>query len=153
MGGLVKLAFALARLAWVLGKLLWFVAGVTARLSVAAAGMMVRRFGPGVADNTAVHVRRDWNDHRVGTVRWSDLRSPKWDTVSGGEQNRTPQPFIHAFIWCDLVEGDIAHSCIHGPPPHYIKVCLVRKDNRRDVWNRLSEIVGPKPGKRGTISR
>ena len=150
---MVKVAWALARLAWFLAKLLWFVARVTVRPSIAVTGMMSRRFRRGVTYNTSVHIRRDWNDHRVGTVRWADLRSPRWDTVSGGEQNRTPQPFIHAFVWCSLVNGDIAHSCIHGPPPHDIKVCLVRKDNNRDVWNRLSEIAGPKPGRRRTNRR
>ncbi len=150
---LVKVAWALAKLAWVLANILWFVARVAVRLSIAVAGMLGRRFRRGVSDSTPVRVRRDWDDNRIGAVRWSDLRGPRWDTVSGGEQNRTPQPFIHAFVWCDLVEGDIAHSCIHGPPPHDIKVCLVRKDNSSDVWSRLSEIVGPKPGRRRLIRR
>ena len=38
-----------------------------------------------------------------------------------------------------------------GPsPPHDIKVCLVKKDNSKEVWNRLSEIVGAKPSRRLT---
>ena len=44
-----------------------------------------------------VRIRRDWNDHRIGTVRWSDLENPRWDVISGGEQNPTPQPFITAY--------------------------------------------------------
>ena len=150
---LAKIVRALAGLAWFSVKLLWLIARVTVRLAIAVAVMVGHRFGRGVTDNTSVQVRRDWNDHRIGTVRWSDLRSPRWDSISGGEQNRTPQPFIHAFVWCDVVEGDIAHSCIHGPPPHDIKVCLVKKDNQSDVWSRLSEIVGPKPGRRGMNRR
>lgn len=150
---LVNVARVLARLAWILVKLLWLVARVTGRLSNVLTGKPGRQFKLGVSYNTLVHVRRDWNDHRVGTVRWADLRNPRWDTVSGGEQNRTPRPFVHAFVWCTLVNGDIAHSCIHGPPPHDIKVCLVRKDNSQEVWRRLSEIVGPRPGERRTIKR
>ena len=76
---------------------------------------------------TAVRIRRDWNDHRIGTARWSDLSNPRWDIVSGGTQVRTPQPFVHAYVWCNKVKGEIAHSCNHGPGPHNIKVCIVKK--------------------------
>ena len=27
-------------------------------------------------DNAPVRVRRDWNDHRIGTVKWPELRDP-----------------------------------------------------------------------------
>ena len=33
---------------------------------------------------SAVYVRRDWNDHGVGRVRWSNLRAHRWDMMSGG---------------------------------------------------------------------
>ena len=140
-----KLLLALLpKLVWVLVKLLWTVAGLILGAALALIGQAGRRGG----SRAAVRVRRDWNDHRIGTVRWSDLRNPRWDTISGGEQNRTPQPFIHAYVWCDMVKGDIAHSCAHGPGPHNIKVCLVKKDNSKEVWNRLSGIVGARPGRR-----
>jgi hypothetical protein len=29
------------------------------------------------------------------------------------------------------IDGEIGHSCRHGPPPHRIKVCMTKKDNRR----------------------
>jgi len=100
---------------------------------------------PKITKKTKVRVRRDWNDRRIGTVLWSDLTNPRWDVVSGGTQTRTPQPFIHAYVWCNKVRGDIAHSCAHGPGPHNIKVCLVKKDNSKEVWNYLLKIVGAKP--------
>ena len=134
----------LLNLTWVLGKVLWFVLRHTIRLLVALAGYAVRRGGHR-GRGAPVRVRRDWNDHRIGTVRWSDLESPRWDVVSGGEQNHTPQPFIHAYVWCNKVRGDIAHSCAHDPPPHNIKVCLVRKDNTKIVWDRLLALAGSKP--------
>ena len=94
-----------------------------------------------------VRVRRDWDDHRIGTVRWSELGNPRWDMVSGGTQTRTPEPFVHGYVMCDKVRGDIAHSCIHGPGPHNIKVCIVEKDNSRQVWDYLMKIVGSRPPK------
>ena len=145
---LAKLLWVLPKLVWVLVKLLWTVAGLILGALLALIGQAGRLVGSRKAGKAAVRVRRDWNDHRIGTVRWSDLRNPRWDTISGGEQNRTPQPFIHAYVWCDMVKGDIAHSCAHGPGPHSIKVCLVKKDNSREVWNRLSNIVGARPGRR-----
>ena len=134
----------LVNLTWVLGKVLWFVLRHTICLPVALVGYGGRRSGR-LGTSAPVRIRRDWNDNRIGTVRWSDLENPRWDVISGGEQNHTPQPFIHAYVWCNKVSGNIAHSCVHGPPPHSIKVCLVRKDNSKIVWDRLLALVGSKP--------
>ena len=95
-----------------------------------------------------VRIRRQWNDHRIATVRWEDISNPRWDIVSGGTQVKAPQPFIHAYVNCDKVKGDIAHSCNHGPGPHNIKVCLVKKDNAKEVWTYLMKIAGKKPPRR-----
>ena len=63
--------------------------------------------------------------------------------MAGGTQIESRKPFIYGYVWCDKVRGDIAHSCIHGPPPHNIKVCLMKRDNSREIWNRLIQIAGP----------
>ena len=155
--GLLSLVRTAAKYLWCLLKLLWRLANIllTVILWVADAVLAVAKKATGgeSGDNVLVRVRRDWNDHRIGTVKWSDLRDPRWDNISGGEQNPTPQSFIHGYVWCDIVQGDIAHSCAHGPGPHNIKVCLVKKDNSREVWGRLSAIVGPKPGRRRLARR
>jgi len=141
----------LARIAWALVKCLWAAVRLLTRGFFALIHIITHWSGRGIGDDTLVRVRRDWNDHRVATVTWSDLRDPRWDDVSGGEQNHTSQPFIYGYVWCDQVQGDIAHSCIHGPPPHNIKVCLVKKDNSKQVWNRLQDLAGPKPRRRWLI--
>ena len=141
----------MAGITWVLVKLLWTIVRFAARGFFNLISMLTRRSGRGLGDGDLVRVRRDWNDHRVGTVDWSDLKDPRWDNVSGGEQNHTPQPFIHGYVWCDRVKGDIAHSCIHGPPPHNIKVCLVKNDNSKQVWNGLLGLAGAKPRRRWLI--
>jgi hypothetical protein len=42
---------------------------------------------------------------------------------------------VHAYVQCDaeLLRGELPHSCVHGPPPHRIKVCVVAKDNTKAV--------------------
>ena len=129
-----------------LGWLLW----TLVRLMAGAHPLQTGKRGAGarITGRTAVRIRRDWNDRRIGTARWSALANPRWDNVSGGTQVRTPQPFVHAYVWCNKVKGDIAHSCIHGPGPHNIKVCIVKKDNSKEVWNHLMKIVGSKPPRR-----
>ena len=124
-------------------RLLWTVA----RLLGGAHPLQTGKSGWGrkPSGRAPVRVRRDWDDHRIGTVRWSDLGKPRWDMVSGGTQTRAPQPFVHGYVMCDKVKGDIAHSCIHGPSPHNIKVCIVQKDNSRQVWDYLMKIVGSRP--------
>lgn len=85
-----------------------------------------QRLNKAISGRTPVRIRRQWNDQRIGTVRWSDLDHPRWDVVSGGTQVRSPQPFIHAYVYCDKVKGKIAHSCNHGPGP----------TTSRCVWSR-----------------
>ncbi len=92
-----------------------------------------------------VLIRRQWNDYRIGEVDFPRLESPHWSTISGGVYARSPQPFIHAYVLCSDVVGDITHSCLHGEGPHRIKVTVLKKDNSREIWERLAGIVGPKP--------
>jgi len=135
------------RTAMLLFRLLWTVAKL---LSGAHSFQTGRGREPG--RRAPVRVRRDWDDYRIATVRWSGLGNPRWDMVSGETQTRTPEPFVHGYVMCDRVKGDIAHSCIHGPGPHNIKVCIVEKDNSRQVWDYLMKIVGSKPPKAISIT-
>ena len=93
-----------------------------------------------------VVVRRHWNDWRLARYRLEDIWNVRWDTTSGGAQVPAPQPFLHGYVQCDaMVEGELSHSCMHGDGPHNIKVCVVKKDNPLNVYNRLVEQAGPKP--------
>ena len=89
-----------------------------------------------------VVVRRQWNDWQKGKVLLEKLENLHWSRLSGGTQTRAPQPFIHGYALYTDIEGEIAHSCLHGEGPHRIKVCVVRKDNNKEVLRRLLEIVG-----------
>jgi hypothetical protein len=80
-----------------------------------------------------VYIRRQWNDWRIGKVRLDKLDGLRWDWLSGGVQAPCPQPFIHGYVSCADIEGDIAHSGTHGPCPHRIKVCVVKKDNNKET--------------------
>src|SRR5260221_13018725 len=92
-----------------------------------------------------VWVRRQWNDYRQANVRAVDLGGFHWNRVSGGVRVPAPQPFIHAYIWCDAIrEGELAHSCLHGTGPHRIKVCVTKVDNKA-AYSWLLERAGPKP--------
>lgn len=93
----------------------------------------------------AVYIRRQWNDWRIGEVGLSQLRNLDWDNLSGGVFKKAPHYFIHGYVWCDEVDGEIAHSCMHGYGPHSIKVCVVKKDNDNETFDRLLSVVGPKP--------
>jgi hypothetical protein len=92
-----------------------------------------------------VLVRRQWNDFRDAEVELDALDNVHWDTISGGVRTVAPQPFIHAYVWCDGITGDIAHSCRHSSYPHRIKVAMVKKSNTAQVWATLLEIAGPRP--------
>ena len=101
-----------------------------------------RAYAAATADlDDALCVRRQPLDTRVVEVKVADLRRPHWSDVSGGVGRRAPRQFVHGYISCDLIpdDADFGHSCLHGPPPHDIKVCVVAKDNSRSVMTRLKE--------------
>lgn len=83
-----------------------------------------------------VYIRRQWNAGWDGSVKLSQISGLHWSSESGGVMAPAPRPFLHGYVWCTDVQGGINHSCRHGPPPHRIKVCLVKKSNRA-VWDRL----------------
>jgi hypothetical protein len=99
-------------------------------------------------EKQTVRIRRQWNDWQIGEIDFDKLANLHWDILSGGVQAPAPQYFIHGCCWCTDIVGEIAHSCVHGDAPHWIKVCVVKKDNEPEVFKRLLEIVGPKPSKR-----
>jgi hypothetical protein len=92
-----------------------------------------------------VYVRRQWNDWRVAKVELEKIEGLHWDVISGGVNAPCPQPFVHGYVQCTDIIGEIPHSGMHGKCPHRIKVCVVKKYNDKKIWQKILEIVGPKP--------
>lgn len=92
-----------------------------------------------------VFVRRDWKSSREGSVSLDKVGGLHWSRISGGVQSFAPQYFIHGYVSCDMIDGEISHSCMHGTGPHSIKVVLVKKSQSKKVWEELMNVVGPKP--------
>jgi hypothetical protein len=89
-----------------------------------------------------VIVRRQWNDYRQGRVELGKLRNFHWRETSGGFGGRSPYPMRYARMWCDaLIDGEVGHSCEHGPGPHEILVCIVKKDNDKAVIRAIDEVL------------
>jgi hypothetical protein len=90
-----------------------------------------------MSDETVV-VRRHWDDWRRATVRRSSLEGLRIDRVSGGVGRVSPYAMVYGYIWCDQIsDGELAHSCKHGPPPHEIKVVVVGVDNSPKLMKAL----------------
>lgn len=99
-----------------------------------------------MGEQAVVKVRRHWNDWRIATYHLADLGGVHWDTMSGGVQSTAPQPFLHGYVVCaQMLDGELAHSGAHGPCPHEIKVCVVKKDNAPTIFAGLCTAAGPKP--------
>lgn len=86
-----------------------------------------------------VYVRRQMDDYRVASIPISRMTGLRYDTVSGGVQTDSSL-LLYCSVWCTDLEGDIAHSCVHGKPPHEIKVCVLETDNE-DLWNKIQQMV------------
>lgn len=75
-----------------------------------------------------VQVRRQWDDYRIAKYRIDDISGLHWSDESGGVRASAPRAFIHGYVLCNgMIEGELAHSCSHGPPPHQVKVCITKK--------------------------
>lgn len=89
-----------------------------------------------------VTVRRQPNDWRDGCVRVCRLDGLTFDVCSGGVGVAFASEMLCAYVWCsDIEQGQVAHSCSHGPPPHRIKVCLPQSVNDRRLWRVLHMTV------------
>src|SRR5256885_16255855 len=86
---------------------------------------------------TKVKVQRMWNDWRVAEIDYERIRNIQWDRLSGGINVPAPQYFIHAYIWCDDYEGELAHSCQHGKGQHNIKICITKTINEPSVLAKI----------------
>jgi hypothetical protein len=92
-----------------------------------------------------VKIKRQWNDWRIAQAEFSKLSDFHWSRESGGVRAPAPQYFIHAYVWCDEYDGDLAHSCQHGSAPHSIKVCITKADNDPTTFAKIKAQVGDKP--------
>jgi hypothetical protein len=89
-----------------------------------------------------VWVRRQFDDHRHAAYRLGDVSGWHWSNISGGINHPANRYYLHAYVMCDgMIAGELAHRCIHGPPPHRIKVCITKKGNEK-FWRTIEE-AGP----------
>ena len=100
---------------------------------------------PMVPDHALLYIRRQWNDKKTSAVRFEELHNPYWDDISGEMLQRAPRPFIHGYVWCMDAEDQTAHLPAHEDGTRWVKVCVLGRDNDRDTFRRLLEIVGPRP--------
>jgi hypothetical protein len=99
-------------------------------------------------DTRIVSVRRQPTDWRVALYDRAQVSSLHWSDVSGGVNVSLTHPFVHGYVLCNaMISGELAHSCSHGPPPHSILVCLLKKDNP-DIWAEIEREIGPTPWRR-----
>lgn len=85
-----------------------------------------------------VVVRRAWNDAgRTAEILLSKIQNLRWDRWSGGIRSYAPKAFVHGYVMCDEIQGNLAHSGIHGKYPHQIKVCITKTDNDSQVFQEV----------------
>lgn len=93
-----------------------------------------------------VWIVRQKGDWKKGKVRLTDLRSVKWDRISGGARINAGMWGLYGYIYCnEIIEGEIGHSGIHGPCPHNIKIHIQECDNDKVIYDELVARAGEKP--------
>lgn len=87
-----------------------------------------------MSDEVIVYVRRHPMDYRTARYRLSDIMRLHISEISGGLNRPLAYPGVFGYAFCNtMVDGEIAHSCSHGPPPHEILVYLMKGLNK-PVW-------------------
>jgi hypothetical protein len=102
-----------------------------------------------------VWVRRTFNNRRSrrAAYRIADVARLHWSSFSGGKIRRVNRPYLHGYVWCDaMITGVLGHSCRHGPPPHHIKVCITKIDNKT-IWPELERAAPRRKADPGSRSR
>jgi hypothetical protein len=85
-----------------------------------------------------VVIRRTWNDAgRTARILLSKIQHLHWDRWSGGIRSYAPRSFIHGYIMCNEIQGNLAHSGVHGKCPHLIKVCITKTDNNPHIFEEV----------------
>jgi len=93
---------------------------------------------------TVLWVRRRWNGSDRAAYRLADVSGFHWSSTGSIHNFRgcSPRPMVHAYVWCDAeLEGELAHSCEHGPPPHSVNVTVVAKDNPAALMRFVKELA------------
>src|SRR5262249_25002535 len=99
---------------------------------------------PHQESTSVISVRRQWNNRRIGTVRFEEIEDLHWENISGDVYMLRPRFFVHGYVYCDKITGDIAHSCFNATAAHRIKVCVLKKDNLT-AWDKVLSQVGSNP--------
>ncbi len=92
-------------------------------------------------ERTVVWVRRQFHQRQIAAYDLSDIEGWRQSEVSGGTHQRANRRYWHAYVWCNaMIEGSVAHSCEHGPPPHRIKVCITKNLNKQ-AWPAILRVA------------
>lgn len=92
-----------------------------------------------------IFIKRQWGDYKIASVDFDDLEDLQWGRLAGGVNRMMPKYLIQAYVRCDLIKGEIAHSCLHKGYPHRIKVCVVKSDNDSKIQKKLTKLLGRQP--------
>jgi hypothetical protein len=94
-------------------------------------------------------VRPGWGDWHVAHVAVVDLRDLHWDHVADEPSADPAAPVLFGFTRCDaVVAGELPHGHLGDSHPHNLRVCVLREDNDRVVFDRLALEAGPRPSGR-----
>lgn len=93
-------------------------------------------------ESVGIRIRRQPNDYAEGAVRLDQIDSLYWDCTSGGINIPFSHSMICTYVWCtDIEDGGVSHTCRHGPAPHRIKVCVMKKTNDTRIYRVLKMIA------------
>lgn len=83
----------------------------------------------------------DWQTMKVSL---NDLEGIHWDNITGGIQIRTTHECIMAYTRSEEIIKNVACSGMHDYSVNGIKVCIIKKYTKPEVYKELMRIAGHK---------
>jgi hypothetical protein len=92
-------------------------------------------------ERTVVWVRRQFHQRETAAYDLTAIEGWHQSDTSGGTHQKANRHYWHGYVWCNaMLEGSVAHSCEHGPPPHRIKVCITKTRNE-EAWPAILRVA------------
>jgi hypothetical protein len=108
--------------------------------------MRTNGLGHGRLAGPLASVRPDPTDWHVAHVPLVDLSELHWDAATSTPGRAGDGPTLCGFTTCDrVVAGELPHEACARAHPHAVRVCILKDDNDRDVFDRLKLEAGPPP--------
>jgi hypothetical protein len=104
-----------------------------------------------MANPELLRVKRHTKDWQAASYREDQIQDPHWSLSSGGVRAPFSRESLCGYVAChEAVDGEVAHSGLHGPCPHLIKVVITKTGSSPAPYKRVRAKADEKRSKKAS---